>query len=157
MTQFRLSITLILCAILSMFLINACAAQQDIASAGGFECDSVVVHYLNWDLRTRVRVSAEDVRAYDSRKYFYVVNQKSDIENLIKSLSIIKFEFVRSASDIDVRMVLDFYHGGIIYSTVTANSFKMLFLDGNIYRSVAFMTLIDDIVPPGIGALPSSR
>lgn len=112
-------------------------------------CDSVVVNYLNWDLRTRVGLGVEDVRNSSIQTAsVHVIRQRSEIDSVTQALSIVELKWLMEVSGEDTRMVLDFYDNGLPYNTVQVNPYKQIFWNGGVYSSKAFWHLINDIVPP---------
>ncbi|MGB1040833.1 MAG: hypothetical protein ACPGVD_08175 [Flavobacteriales bacterium] len=74
--------------------------------------DSIVVSYLDWNLRTRGSLSPADVRDFNNgRNAVFTIKDRKIINSIVESLSILNLTYVGAKESADFRMVMDFYRG----------------------------------------------
>ncbi|NBG66616.1 hypothetical protein [Acidiluteibacter ferrifornacis] len=112
------------------------------------EVDSIVVSYLDWKVRTRGRLSCEDVKNYNNgRNARYVISDKVVIQKFVRALSLVHMNLTMKKEEGDIRMVLDFYKSGELKKEICLNYIRGVLIDGNLYMSLPLYFLIDEEIP----------
>ena len=111
--------------------------------------DSIVVSYLDWNLRTRSSLSPADVRDYNTgRNAVFTIKDSKIINSIIESLSPSELTFIVSIESADTRMVLDFYVGNERVKEIgLSGPFASIFDNGNLYSSTTLYRILDKEIP----------
>jgi hypothetical protein len=113
------------------------------------EIDSIVISYLDWNFRTRGRLSAKDVKNFRiERKKKYVIQDSRTIDKFIKAISLVHLKFLNTQENADIRMVLEFYHSNEVLKEISLDYTRAIHIDNNFYRSISLYFLIEDEIPP---------
>ncbi|NQY68763.1 MAG: hypothetical protein HRT72_13700, partial [Flavobacteriales bacterium] len=122
----------IFCLVLGS-VFSSCA-NDPVLEEHPLEIDSIVVSYLDWNLKTRGALSCDDVRDFnDGKNDHYVVKDKEVIQHFVNALSLIQFKFIMTKEKSDTRMVLDFYSSDERIKEIGLNSRGAVFADKNLY------------------------
>lgn len=112
------------------------------------EIDSIVVSYLDWNLKTQGALSCEDVKDFnEGRNAKYVITNKVVIKKFIQALSLVEISLIMKKEKADIRMVLDFYISNNLKREICLNYSRAIFIDGNLYRSRLLYYLIEKEIP----------
>ena len=133
-----------------MFFCTNLSAQENTKTSSSqyFQVDSIVVSYLDWKLRTRGRLSCEDVKDYNNgRNAKFVITDKVVIQKFVGALSLVYFNHTMKKEFGDIRMVLEFYESGQVKKQICLNNIRGILIDGNLYRSMPLYFLIDEEIP----------
>lgn len=141
----------IILPILILFFSCSKSVSQESAknsSSQYFQVDSIVVSYLDWKVRTRVRLSSEDVKDYDNgRNARYVITDKVVIQKFVGALSLVYMNLTMKKEVGDIRMVLEFYESDQLKKQICLNYIRGILIDGNLYMSKPLYFLIDEEIP----------
>jgi hypothetical protein len=147
MRRVILIIVVLLLVLTSNKLISSCV-NNDVEECFNADIDSIVVSYLDWDLKTQGALTCEDVKDFNNgRNDKFVVKNIRVIQQFVRALSIVEFDLIMSKKKSDIRMVLEFYQGGNVKKQVCLNTKRAIFIDGNLYRSKVLYFLIEDEIP----------
>lgn len=107
-------------------VVSLCFAASTSANLG----DKAYIYYFGWDVLTRERTDYRDVRKDTRYKTKLEVNNNKDVTKLKEAISNLdSIDEKGHFSDVNARLVIDFYYINRGYNTIIADQFYFYALD----------------------------